>query len=226
MKLTKHMIQIGAMKYFRGNAHLVNLGTLGVKRDPIGPKAYIDPERSLDQDKIEAYVKERNYAIGIDFKKFSKTNVEVNGKVKVHGVKLKGATSYTYSKLKTAKLSLLNLNLDRDQLKRLINSDRTAFNYMKNEGSDARAVSEVWIVADAKLAEAIDAHGALNVSSIFLRNDELNVKLKLKNKKTHTITINKGSVFAYKLHKIQSFNKRRKKATLITALKSDSKGMG
>lgn len=42
--LTENYFEYGVHKYFRGNAHLVELGTYGEKKDPIGAKAYIDPQ--------------------------------------------------------------------------------------------------------------------------------------------------------------------------------------
>ena len=103
MKLTKHMIEINGMKYFRGNAHLVNLGTCGEKKDPIGPKAYLDPQRNINKDKIEAKIRNQNHSVNINFRQFSRGNVEVNGKVKVYGIKFAGGSSYSYNKLKNCK---------------------------------------------------------------------------------------------------------------------------
>lgn len=220
------MIEINGMKYFRGNAHIVNLCTCGEKKDPIGAKAYIDPQRNINRDKIEAYIKDQNYAVDIDFSKFSKTDVEVNGKVKVYGIKLAGSSSFTYTKLKTASLSLLNFHLNESQLKKLINNNSSVFNYMKNEGNDARVVSEIWVVVEASLAQAIEYNGAKSVDAKFANNNELNVKIQLSGGKSHTITISSGSVFAYKLHKVKDYDKRRKKATKVTDLEADYKGMG
>jgi len=226
MKLTKHMIEINGMKYFRGNAHLMELGTLGAKKDPIGPKAYIDPQRNIKKDKIEAYIRDQNHSVNIDFRKFSRGNVEVNGKVKVYGIKFSGGANYSYSKLKTANLSLLNFHLNESQLIRLINADRSAFNYMKNEGRDGRIGSEIWVVVDATIARAINRNGTVSVGARFNKNNKLDVKINLGGGKKHRITISKGSVFAYKTHKVKSFDRRRKKATRVVDLEADYKGMG
>ena len=225
MKLTKHMVEINGMKYFRGNAHLVNLGTVGKKYDPIGAKAYLDPERNINRDKIEAYIKDQNYAVDINFSKYTQGDLEVNGKVKVYGVKLSGSSSYSYSKLKTAKLSLLNFHLNEAQLKRLINNNSSVFNFLKNEGNDARIVSEIWIVVEAEIAEAVDLSRTINVGAKFNKNNKLDVQFNLKSGKNHTISISTGSVFAYKMHKVKDYDKRRKKATKVTDLTVDYKGM-
>ncbi len=226
MKLTKHMIEINGMKYFRGNAHLINLGSAVQKKDPIGPKAYVDPYKHINKDQVEAYIANQNYSVDIDFSKFSQSDVEVNGKAKVYGVKGSAGVSYSYSKLKTAKLGLLNFNLTASQVKKLINNNKGVFNYLKDEGSDGRLISEIWVVTEAEITEAIDTNGALSVGAKFNKNNKLDVKLRLKSNKTHTITISEGSVFAYKMHKVKDWDKRRKKATKVTKVEADYKGMG
>lgn len=47
IKINKHFFQYGALKYFRTNAHLIELGTYGEKKDPIGAKAYLDPDGKI-----------------------------------------------------------------------------------------------------------------------------------------------------------------------------------
>ena len=135
-------------------------------------------------------------------------------------------SSYSYSKLKTAKLSLLNFHLNEAQLKNLINQNSSVFNYMKDEGADGRVVSEIWVVVDAEISEAVDLSRTINVGAKFNKNNQLNVKFNLKSGKQHTISISTGSVFAYKLHKVTDWDKRRKKATKVTDMKADYKGMG
>lgn len=49
IKITEDYFEYGALKYFRGNAHLLEIGTYGEKKDPIGPKAYVDPESKVQR---------------------------------------------------------------------------------------------------------------------------------------------------------------------------------
>ena len=74
----------------------------------------------------------------------------MNGSVKVFGLNVSAGVSYAYSRLKTADLRLYNLFITEGSLKGCLNTQASgARNYMKDEGNDARVVSEVWVVLDA-----------------------------------------------------------------------------
>lgn len=226
VKLTKHMLKINGDKYFRGGAHRLKLGTIGRKRDPIGANAYLDDERDLDPDIIEDYIDGKVPVLDIDFGKFSQSQIGGNGAIKVFGLKFQAGANFSYSSAKKAKLKIANFSLSGSELKHLINADRPAFNYMKNEGSDARVVSEVWVVLEASLASKVKSASKVKVGGKLDDNNKVDISFKSRSGKTTTLTISKGTVFAYKMHKVRDYDKRRKKARRITALVSDSKGMG
>ena len=51
-KITDNYFEFGVNQYFRGNAHLVEIGTYGEKKDPVGAKAYLDPQSKVQREHL------------------------------------------------------------------------------------------------------------------------------------------------------------------------------
>lgn len=218
-KITEHCFEFGAMKYFRGNAHLVEIGTYGEKKDPIGAKAYLDTEGTVNREYLASRV-EKGKPVGVAWEQTTKAELEVNGPIPVFGLTLNVATGFDYGKVKTADLKLFNLSIAETPLKQMLNNDAvSARKFFAQEGNDARIVSEVWVVMEAELAEHFNTSGALAVS---VKGVDMNVTAKGGKHGTQTITLSKGSAFAYKLHKVKDWNKDK---TQILGMEADYKGM-
>ena len=219
VKITEDYFEYGSLKYFRGNAHLMEIGTYGEKKDPIGPKAYVDPESKVQRRHLVNRVV-KGKPVAVDWAQTTKAAVEVNGPVSVFGLKVDAAVSFTYEKLKAANLRLYNLSVSEDPLKKMLNGDADgARDFLASEGNDGRIVSEVWVVMEAELAEQFDTSGAVAVS---VKGVDLNVTAKGGTHGTQTITLSKGSVFAYKPHKVKEWNKGK---TQIENMEADYHGM-
>lgn len=219
VKITEHKFEYGAQGYFRGNAHLVELGTFGEKKDPVGAKAYVDPEDKIDRDHLVNRVN-KGKPVAVDWTQTSKAAVEVNGPVSVFGLNAEAAVSFTYEKIKSANLKLFNLSIDEGPLKTLLNTDADAArNFLADEGNDGRVVSEVWVVMEAQLSEQFDTSGSVKVAA---KGADLNVTASGGKYGSQTITLSKGAIFAYKLHKVKDWNKGK---TQIEDMEADYKGM-
>lgn len=219
VKITEHKFEYGAQSYFRGNAHLVELGTYGEKKDPIGAKAYIDPQNKVQREHLVNRVN-KGKPVAVDWSQTTKAAVEVNGPVSVFGLNMEAAVAFTYEKIKTANLRLFNLSIDEGPLKTLLNQDAGgARNYLADEGNDARIVSEVWVVMEAQLSEQFDTSGSVKVAA---KGADLSVTASGGKYGSQTITLSKGAIFAYKLHKVKDWNKDK---TQIEDLEADYKGM-
>jgi len=218
-KITDDYFEFGVNKYFRGNAHLVEMATYGQKKDPIGPKAYIDPQNKVDRQKLANRVT-KGQPVGIDWSETKQTDLEVNGPIKVFGVNLSAAASYSYEKVRSADLQVYNLSISEGPLKTMLNTDAdSARKYLADEGNDGRIVSEVWVVMDAVLAEHFDTSSSLSVAA---SGADLNVTAKGGKQGSQTITLAAGTTFAYKLHKVKDWNKGK---TQIEDMEADYKGM-
>lgn len=218
--ITKHSFKHGSQKYFRGNAHLIELATFGEKKDPIGAKAYIDPEGKVSRKHLSKIVQEGK-PVSIDWSKNSKADVEANGPLQVFGLKTNAAVSFSFHKAKNAKLKLMNLSISEGPLKRMLNNGATAArNYLADEGKDGRIVSEVWIVMEAELGEQFDTAASISVSQ---KASNLSVTAKGGKYGSQEIILSAGSVFAYKLHKVKDWSRGKKQ---INDMEADYKGMG
>lgn len=221
-KINDHYFQYGALKYFRTNAHLVELGTHGEKKDPIGAKAYLDPN-----GKIKAsHLANRPVKIStaeINWSDIKQADLESGLSLKFLGLGRKHGLSFGYSKAKSANLQLVNFAIAETPLKRCLNNDADIVrNSLADEGNDARVVSEVWVVAEAELADHIDMYYSTDHEWSALGNS-LDLTVSGGKHGSQTITIGEGTTFAYKLHKVKKWNKGK---TKVEDLEADYKGFG
>lgn len=219
IRITDNYFEFGVHKYFRGNAHLVEIATFGEKKDPVGAKAYLDPQNKVKREYLINRVS-KGKPVDIDWGQTTKAELEVNGSIKVFGLDVNTATDFRYEKAKSARLKLFNLSISEGKLQTMLNKDADgARNFLADEGNDGRIVSEVWIVMEAELAEHFDTSGSLAVSA---KDIDLNVTAKGGKHGTQTIKLSTGTTFAYKLHKVKNWNKGKKQ---IENMEADYKGM-
>lgn len=220
-KITDNYFLFGVNKYFRGNAINQFMGTYGEKKDPIGAKAYLDPQNRILTEYLAPRVR-FNTTAEIDWSQTSKADVEAEGLVKFFGLGADASVSASYEKVKSAKLKLLSFAIDEGPLKTMLNQDADgARKFLADEGSDGRVVSEIWVLADGELAEHFQTSGSISVS-VDAGTKGLNVKASGGSAGSQTIQLDR-STFAYKLHKVKDWNKGK---TVIEDLEADWKGIG
>lgn len=220
-KITKDYFQFGVNKYFRGNAHLVEIGTFGEKKDPIGPKAYLDPQAKVASDHLASRVEYTTRAI-VDWNEVSKGDLEVGADLKFFGLGKKAAASFGFEKGKEAKLELVNLAILEEPLKKMLNTDANAArNFLAEEGNDGRIVSEVFVWMDGELGEHFATYGSAS-AAVKAFGSSLDITVTGGKHGSQTISLSKGTAFAFKLHKVKSWNKDK---TKIENLEADYKGM-
>lgn len=220
--ISKHFFKYGSRKYFRGNAHLLEIGHAGEKKDPIGANAYLDPYGKIKAKHMTDKV-HFNTVASIDWTDVKKADLEAGVSMKFMGLGRKGGLSFDYAKAKSAKLKLMSFSIDEGPLKRILNNDANIIrNYLADEGKDARVVGEVWVVAEAKLAEHFDSAAKADYSVEAFGNS-LEITAEVGHYGSQTIEISAGTTFAYKLYKVKKWNKGK---TKIEDLEADYKGMG
>ena len=221
-KITDHMFQYGSLKYFRGNAHLVELGCHGQKKDPIGAKAYLDPAGKIRAALLADRPIKQGTPVTIDWAEVKKANLESVGVLKYFGIGAKSAKSFDYELAKSARLELVNFSIAENPLKRCLNNDAdTVRRSMFAEGNDARVVSEVWVVVDAELSRELKRNAGRNVDVTYAGNS-LSISVDTGTETMEQIEIGEGTVFAYKMHKVKKWDKKTEK---IEDLEADYKGM-
>jgi hypothetical protein len=220
-KVTKHFIEVGTIKYFRGKAENVSIGAYGEKKDPIGPDAYLAIQNRVKTEHLTSRVRYATTA-NINFANTNKADVEVNGTLKVFGVGVKVAESMSFEKAKSGHLKLVKFFIDEGPLQAMLNKDADgARNYMADEGDDARIVSEVWVVMEAELADHFDSSASRSVA-VSLGGNSLDFSASGGKLGSQTITLSQGTVFAYLMHKVKDWNKGK---TQIEDMEDDQKGM-
>jgi hypothetical protein len=220
-KITDHYFQFNGGKYFRENSHNVKIGSYGGKKDPIGSRAYIDVQNDVAVDNLAKRV-QYNTTAAIDWNQASKGDVEAEGFVKFFSLDGKVAVSGSYEKAKSARLKLVNFAINEGPLKMMLNQDANgARKFLAEEGNDGRIVSEVWVLVDGELAEHFSSAASISVSADAAVKG-LEVTANGGNKGSQTIRLEKGTTFAYKLHKVKDWNKGK---TVIEDMEADWMGM-
>lgn len=216
-KITDDYFEYGSHKYFRGNAHILQIGSYGEKKDPAGAKSYIDPENKVNSDFLAVRVI-KGTSISVDWSQTNQTTFGINGALKFFGKDGKLNTNGSYEKVKSAKLKLINFYMDETPLKLMLNKDAGAAKaFMADEGNDARIVSEVWVAMEAELAEKIDNSTS---GSLSITGDEFGLQVKISHSKSGStsITLSPGTTFAYKSHKVKNWTDHK---TQIDNLEAD-----
>lgn len=218
--IKEHYFEYGSLKYFRGNAHMLEIATYGEKKDPVGSEAYLEPYAKVKREYLSNRVV-NGVTVGITWSQTNQAEVEVNGALKVFGLGLSTAVTYNYSKVKSANVKLHNFFINEAPLKTLLNTDADgARKFLKDEGNDGRTVSEVWVVMEAELSEHFDTTDTAGFKVSALGAD-LQILAKGGKHGTQTIVLSPGSIFAYKNHKVKSWN-----GDLVDKLEADYYGNG
>lgn len=225
-KVTKHYLEIGSTKYFRGKAENVELCSYGEKKDPFGANAYLAVQAKVKREHLAGKVQEVP-PVTVDWDHASKGDVEINGSVKYFGLNAKTAKSASYEKAKSGHLELAKFFINEGPLKTMLNQDAGgARNYLAEEGADGRIVSEIWVAMEAELAEHFRTAASTTSSasgSVGGAEAALEITASGGTHGSQTISISPGTTFAYLLHKVKDWNKGK---TKIEDLEDDRKGMG
>jgi hypothetical protein len=220
-KVTNNYFKYETNKYFRGNAHSIDLGCFGQKKDQVGAKSYLDVQNHVASKHLDSRVR-YNTTAKIDWSQATKADVEAEGVLKFFGLGGKAAVSGSYEKAKSAKLELINFAIDEGPLKTMLNTDAgSARKFLADEGNDGRIVSEVWVVVDGELAEHFKTSGAFSVGASTSGNG-LEVTAKGGTQGSQTILLEKDATFAYKMHKVKDWEKNK---TVVGDLEADYYGM-
>ena len=86
-------------------------------------------------------------------------------------------------------------------------------------------MSGVWVVMEASLADSISKSGGVSVSGTTPNGINIKGKFNSKSKETSTLSIPKGAIFAYMMHKPSKWNKKKLKKSSIKDMKDDQVGM-
>jgi hypothetical protein len=220
-KITEHYFEFDNRKYHRGNAHDVELGTYGQKKDPIGPDSYLAPQNKVKSEYLEGRARYKT-RVKVNWNETTKAAVEAQAILKYFSLGKEAALSFNYEKAKDAKLELISLAIDEGPLKTMLNKDADgARNFLADEGNDGRIVSEVWIVVDAELGEHFATYGSAS-AAVRAAGSSVTVTVTGGKQGSQTVNVSKGTTFAYELYKVKDWDQGKKQ---ILDMEDDYKGL-
>lgn len=220
VNITSSSFKYGTISYFRGKAENVEMGSFGEKKAPFGGAAYLSVQNKVKSEYLNGRVRFATRC-QIDWSRQSQTAVDAND-ISYFGLDVKGAISGSYSKAKSASLDLVKFAIDEGPLKTMLNNDADgARNFLRDEGSDGRIVPEIWVVMDAKLAEHFQTATSISVAGT-VNGVSADITASGGSQGSQTITISKGSTFAYLLFRVKTWNAAK---TRIEDLEDDTVGL-
>lgn len=218
--------KFGGVKYFRGKAENVRLGSFGEKKTPITGINYLSIEHTLTGSNVAKLRPRVATVASINWAKYSRRDVEIGGSLRYFKRGGSAAVTGSHASARKANLKLVKIIVNEGPLKNVLNS--TASNtrkYLKKEGRDGRIVHEVWVVMEAQLANHFASAGSLSVRAsgssggVQLR---ARAKVSARRYKTESITISAGTTFAYMLMKVKKWNRGKSR---ILDMEDDNWGL-
>jgi hypothetical protein len=220
VNITTSSFKYNTISYFRGKAENVEMCSYGEKKTPFGSAPYLSVQNKVKSEYLNGRVKFTTRC-EIDWSKQSQAAVEAND-ISYFEIGVKGALSGSYSKAKSASLDLVKFAIDEGPLRTMLNNDADcARNFLRDEGGDGRIVAEIWVVMAAKLAEHFQTSGSISVSGS-VNGVSADITASGGTQGTQTITISKGSTFAYLFYKVKTWNSGK---TRIEDLEDDTVGL-
>ena len=215
--LSTTAFKYGKMKYWRGKAENVRIGSYGEKKTN---GKYLA---------VDAHMKTKHYESRLDvagpftinFKEFKKNSLGRS----VRYLTAKGSGSLSWKKAKKGNLKLMKFFLTEKNLRKALNGKANgAFKGLVKEGNDGRIVSEIWVVVEASFSEEIRKAGGFTAS---YNDGTLELRGRAKSSSTHknTIKLAPGTTFAYLMHKVKKWNKKKGNKVGVADMEDDQPGM-
>jgi len=223
IKITDSKFVYSAKSYFRGGCEDVNLVSFGEKKTPLGKAPYLYVAGTVTPQNLGKVNVTVSGPYPIEWEKFSDSDVNVGIKyLTVAG----GQVGFSRNAAKSANLVLMKLSLSSNALENLLNKHaHAARNSLKEEGDDARIVSDVWIVMEAQLASKVTTGGNVSVSApLGASGFTLEVGGSTSSTISTKVQIPEQTCFAYLLNKVKKWDKVSGE-WMVKELEDDTKGL-
>ncbi len=204
-------------RYFRRNAIALGIGKWGEKKTPLLQANYLSVEGNVRYSLLAGKVSKSPPYI-IDWSRENRADVEATASVYYT---VEGTAAFDFSRAKDADLKLIRFHVDGGNLTRLLNDADVVRDKMKQEGSDARICSSVWVVMSGELSERFATGVRFDVQANITEGLSVGVEGGGSWKGEERITLSENAVFAYGLHKISSW-----KGDLAGSTEDDFQAMG
>ena len=202
--IVKHnRLHFNGKNYFRGNSEEIQLADIGEKRTPVFGMNYLEPKNHVDSRPMKVNA---STVVDIDFSRSSETAIQqmASGALKGLGIELSTDMSSVTEKVRSGQLKLAKLSIDLNELENATNADRDALEDLRGFGSDARIVSEIWVVIDASFADEFqNAHDVTVSGSGTIKGIQISTSTStgIKRGGATGVTLSEGTCLAYMLVK-------------------------
>jgi hypothetical protein len=207
-------ISFNGISYFRGGSENQLIATYGEKKQPITRTNYLDPMSNVPFAKLK--IKEA-IPVEIDFKNTTKNDFLSN--ISIAGV-FKSFSGSAWEASLSGEVQLIKLSVYNEDMKDAINQSPKVITDLVNYGNNARVVTQVFIVEKASIAKNFTSSTSFSVSV------ELGI-LKItgsggsSSSASTSVTVAKGSVFAYLLGKFDWNANTKKNQTQVVKVSTD-----
>jgi len=199
-------LTFGGVSYFRAHAEEVEIGSIGEKRTPLFKQNYLEIKDRLiipEGNIVSATETE------IDFTHTSKKAFKLKSSAIVEGAPVKLSGDAVFDRLRSGDLKLVKFSIINNDLKEIANNSANELESLKHWGKRARLAHQVFIVIEADLANEFSRN--INVGlSAGVNGLEASLDTGFGASGTTTVSLSKGTCFAYLILKIE-WNKNKGK---------------
>jgi hypothetical protein len=218
-KITDDYFEYNEIKYFRGAAENVVIGSYGKKRDPIGPKSHLEVQTEVKPEYLASRVK-YIITIPVDWSAAADAGLKLSAPLNFFGLNGIVTVAANFGAAAHDSLQLCKFLIEKANLEGMLNHDAVnARNYLADEGGDGRICSAVWVGVDDKLGEHFSSYGLTSGSASVNARGGLDFTVTGGASGAQTISLSaKGSTFAYLLEKVTNWSDKK---THVDDMKED-----
>jgi len=197
-------LKFDGTQYYRGGAIDVHLGSYGQKKARISGINKLSVYNDIKQADLSRYGHIDAVAVpNINWSNVNAQNLGASGKY----MGVKGTHRLTRKQANKYKLSLVKFTINEANMQNTLNKGAsTARKYMAREGKDARVCNTVWVVMTAQYANAFEGADKISISG----QKNMKITATRGSKRTASVTLSKGTTFAYGLLRIKKWDSRKK----------------
>jgi hypothetical protein len=219
-KVTDNCFEYEGQKYFRRNAHTLDLGSYGEKKDSAFAPGFLEEHGTIKDEHLTPRI-EVGEAVSINWETTSQGDIGADVNLKFFGIGANIAQSTSYSKAKSAKLKLMPISIPEGKVIGMLNAADGARKFLADEGNDGRVLTMVWVLVEGQLAEEFSKNSGNSVS-VKVLGQSISLTAAGGKSGSYTIEMSANATFAYKLHKVKSWTDKSK--TKVEAVEADYKG--
>lgn len=218
-KITDDYFEYNTVKYFRGAAENVRIGSYGRKRDPVGSKSHLEVQIGVKTEHLASRV-QYILTTPVDWSAAANAGLQLTAPLNFSGLNGSVNVALDFGAAAKEKLQLSKFLIVKAGLESMLNHDAVdARNYLADEGGDGRICSAVWTGVDAKLAEHFSKYALTSGSFSVGASNSLDFTVTGGTNGSQKISLSaKGSTFAYLLEKVTKWSNHK---THVDDMKED-----